>query len=142
MYKVVNFAAHGDLRGQLVALESHIDFPFSVKRVYYVYGSSQDVVRGKHAHHNLSQLLVCVSGSCDFTLDDGFERTVIHMDSPTKGLLLTGLVWREFTNFSKDCVVVVLASEHYDTSDYIYDYEDFLKLARSKNDSISRLKEN
>jgi dTDP-4-dehydrorhamnose 3,5-epimerase-like enzyme len=132
MYKVVNFTEHGDDRGQLVALESQKDFPFSVKRVYYVYGSSPDVVRGRHAHHNLSQMLVCVSGSCDFTLDDGFERTVVHMDSPTKGLLITGVVWREFTNFSKDCVVVVMASEHYDTSDYIFDYEEFLRIARSQ----------
>ncbi len=132
MYKVLNFATHGDERGQLVALESHFDFPFDVKRVYYVYGSSEEVVRGKHAHHNLSQLLICVSGSCDFTLDEGFGTTVIHMDSPTKGLLLSGLVWREFTNFSEDCVVVVLASDHYDKEDYIFDYEEFLQLARSK----------
>lgn len=132
MYKIVNFTEHGDERGQLIALESQVDFPFSVKRVYYVYGSSPDVVRGRHAHHNLSQMLVCVSGCCDFTLDDGFERTVIHMDSPTKGLLITGVVWREFTNFSKDCVVVVMASEHYDSSDYIFDYEEFLQIARSQ----------
>lgn len=132
MYKIVNFTEHGDERGQLIALESQVDFPFSVKRVYYVYGSSPDVVRGRHAHHNLSQMLVCVSGSCDFTLDDGFERAVIHMDSPTKGLLITGVVWREFTNFSKDCVVVVMASEHYDSSDYIFDYEEFLQIARSQ----------
>ncbi|WP_245539421.1 sugar 3,4-ketoisomerase [Succinimonas amylolytica] len=132
MFKIVDFNVHGDYRGKLVALESFNTVPFAIKRVYYVFGSTSDVIRGRHAHYNLSQMLVCVSGSCDFTLDDGYERSVVHLDSPSKGLLLTGLVWREFTNFSKNCVVVVLASEYYDTSDYIYDYEEFLKIARSK----------
>lgn len=125
-YDLLNFKVHGDHTGNLVALEKGADFPFEIKRVYYIWGTDKDVVRGKHAHRKLEQVIVCTSGSCDFILDDGKERTTVHLDSPTQGLHIKSNIWREFTNFSPDCVVMVLASEHYDESDYIRDYNQFL----------------
>ena len=126
-YQLIKFPVHGDHTGSLVALEKGEDFPFDIRRVYYIWGTDKNAVRGKHAHRKLEQVIVCTSGSCDFILDDGRERETIHLDNPTEGLHIKNNIWREFTNFSPDCVVMVLASEHYDESDYIRNYNDFLE---------------
>ena len=126
MYTLLNFKIHGDHSGKLVALERGDDFPFDIKRVYYIWDTDCGVVRGKHAHRKLEQVIICMSGSCDFILDNGKDRQTVHLDNPSQGLYIKHNIWREFTNFSKDCVVVVLASEHYDESDYIRDYDSFL----------------
>lgn len=126
LYKLINFPAHGDHTGQLVALEKGAQFPFDIKRVYYIWGTGPSVVRGKHAHRTLQQVIICVSGSCDFILDNGHVRETVRLARPDQGLYIKNNVWREFTNFSPDCVVVVLASEYYDEHDYIRDYETFL----------------
>ena len=126
-YQLIKFPVHGDHTGSLVVLEKGEDFPFDIRRVYYIWGTDKDAVRGKHAHRKLEQVIVCTSGSCDFILDDGRERETIHLDNPTEGLHIKNNIWREFTNFSPDCVVMVLASEHYDESDYIRNYDDFLE---------------
>lgn len=126
-YTLLNFTVRGDHTGNLVALEQGEDFPFEIKRVYYIWGTDVNVFRGKHAHRKLEQVIVCTSGSCDFILDNGKERTVLHLNSPAQGLYIQHNIWREFTNFSHDCVVTVLASEYYDESDYIRDYKEFLK---------------
>lgn len=125
--EMLQFPVHADKDDSLVALEKGADFPFEIKRVYYVWGASYDFVRGHHAHRNLEQVVVCTSGSCDFILDDGRKRETYHLDSPIKGLHIKNNVWREFTHFSPDCVVMVLASEHYNEADYIRDYGEFLK---------------
>lgn len=127
MYKILNFPIYGDYKGNLVALEKGADFPFDIKRVYYIYGTAKDAIRGKHAHRKLEQVIICISGSCDFILDDGEHRQTIHLDNPAQGLYIKHNVWREFTNFSDDCVVMVLASEHYDEADYIRNYDQFLR---------------
>lgn len=126
-YRLIDFPIHGDHNGKLVALEKSEDFPFEIKRVYYVWDTAHDVVRGKHAHKNLQQVIICIHGSCDFILDDGRNRETIRLDNPAQGLYISNNIWREFTNFSKDCVIVVLASEHYVPDDYIHDYEEFKK---------------
>ena len=123
----VDFPPLGDERGSLVALEANITVPFTIKRVYYIFGTKQGVSRGFHAHKNLKQIAVCVTGKCRFVLDDGQTRQEAWLDSPTKGLFIDDMVWREMHDFSEDCVLLVLASEHYDESDYIRDYGDFLK---------------
>ena len=125
IYDLLHFRVHGDHAGNLIALEKGADFPFDIKRVYYIWGTDKNVVRGKHAHRKLEQVIICTSGSCDFILDDGHNRETVHLDSPTQGLHIKANIWREFTNFSPDCVVLVLASEHYDESDYIRDYDQF-----------------
>ena len=125
-YDLIDFKVRGDHRGSLVALEKGAEFPFDIKRVYYIWGTDKNMIRGRHAHRNLEQVIICTSGSCDFILDNGHERTTVHLDKPYQGLYVKSNIWREFTNFSPDCVVMVLASEHYDEADYIRDYQTFL----------------
>ena len=133
-YSLINFTIKGDYSGSLIAFENGKDFPFEIKRVYYIWGTEKKVIRGKHAHRKLEQMIVCTSGSCDFILDNGKERTTVHLNNPAQGLYIRHNIWREFTNFSKDCVVMVIASEHYDESDYIRDYEEFLTyIGRSRD---------
>jgi dTDP-4-dehydrorhamnose 3,5-epimerase-like enzyme len=129
--KIIDFKKLGDERGSLISLEANYNAPFPIKRVYYIFDTKEDVRRGFHAHINLKQIAICVRGSCKFLLDDGKEKQNILLDSPNHGLLIEGLIWREMYEFSSDCVLIVLASEHYDESDYIRDYDEFLKLAQS-----------
>ena len=131
MYTVVDVTVHGDHAGNLVALEKGKEFLFEVKRVYYIWGTEKNAVRGRHAHKKLEQLIVCLSGSCDFILDDGTNRVAYKLNTPTKGIYIKSKVWREFTNFTRDCIVMVLASEQYDESDYIRNYDDFLEYVKS-----------
>lgn len=127
----IDFPPLGDERGSLVALEAFKTVPFDIKRVYYLFGTSNGVSRGFHAHKQLEQVAVCVTGKCRMLLDDGQERSSVWLDSPVKGLRIGSLMWREMHDFSADCVLLVLASEHYDESDYIRDYDEFLRLTNS-----------
>ena len=127
LIKWVDFPALGDERGSLVALEAEKTVPFKIKRVYYIFGTQIEASRGFHAHHNLQQVAICVTGKCRMVLDDGAQRQEAWLDSPTKGLIVGNLVWREMHDFSHDCVLLVLASEHYDENDYIRDYDEFLR---------------
>ncbi len=128
LIQLVNFPPLGDDRGSLVALEAHKTVPFDIKRVYYIFGTQVGVSRGFHAHRALQQVAVCVAGKCRMVLDDGQRRENVWLDSPTKGLLIGDLVWREMHDFSPDCVLLVLASEHYFENDYIRNYSDFLQV--------------
>ena len=125
--KTISFKPLGDERGSLVALEGSKSVPFDIKRVYYIFGTKEGVSRGFHAHRNLKQVVVCVTGSCRFVLDNGKSREEIILDSAATGLVIEDLTWREMHDFSQDCVLLVLASEHYDKADYIRDYQKFLK---------------
>lgn len=131
--KLVEFEGHTDGRGLLVSLESLKNVPFEIKRIYYLTDLSSSHPRGFHAHKNLKQLVVCVSGSCDFTLDDGHTRKTIHLSSPLQGLIIEHNTWREMHNFSQNCVIMVLASEYYDESDYIRNYDEFKRLAHESS---------
>jgi len=113
--------------GSLVIIEGRQLIPFEVKRVYFIVNTPFNTVRGRHAHKTLRQVIFCPSGSCDFTLDDGFNKTVIRLNDSSKGLYIKAGLWREFTNFSPDCVVMVLASAEYDEAEYIRDYDEFLR---------------
>jgi dTDP-4-dehydrorhamnose 3,5-epimerase-like enzyme len=125
LVKWVELPTMGDDRGSLVALEAGSTIPFEIRRVYYLFATKKNVTRGLHAHLKLKQVLVCVSGCCQILLDDGDVRESVILESPSKGLLVQGLIWRELAQFSSNCVLLVLASEHYDESDYIRSYEDF-----------------
>lgn len=122
----VNFPSLGDERGSLVALEGAKTVPFEIKRVYYIFGTQPGVARGFHAHRKLQQVAVCVTGKCRMVLDDGKTRENAWLDSPNKGLVIGDMVWHEMHDFSSDCVLLVLASEYYDESDYIRLYSDFV----------------
>jgi dTDP-4-dehydrorhamnose 3,5-epimerase-like enzyme len=123
--RIIDFALRGDERGSLIALEAGKDVPFAIRRAYYIFGTKQGVSRGFHAHRRLSQLLVAVNGSCRLIVDDGRERAEITLDRPDRGLIVEGLVWREMHEFSSDCVLLVLADQHYDASDYLRTYKEF-----------------
>ena len=133
--KIINFDIRGDARGSLIALEKEHNVPFDIKRVYYIFDTSDGVRRGLHAHKNLKQLAICVKGSCKFLLDDGITKQVFDLSEPTKGLYIEGLVWREMFDFSADCVLMVLADAYYDETDYIRDYANFLaEVTKLKNE--------
>lgn len=131
--KLIQFQSHGDDRGSLVSLETNENIPFDIKRVYYLFNTEDKVRRGFHAHKKLKQLAVVLKGSCRFLLDDGTEKIELLLDNPAQGLFIESFVWREMFDFSDDCVLMVLADSVYDESDYIRDYEEFIKV--SKNDS-------
>ena len=126
--------------GTLTVLESERDIPFTVKRVYYIYDLAQKAHRGFHAHKKLRQYLVCVHGNCEILLDDGVQRNTVLLSDPSEGLYVGPGVWREMYAFSHEAVLLVLASEYYDESDYIRDYDLFLRYANGKLENHLREK--
>ena len=132
LIKTISFKALGDERGSLVSLEGNKSVPFDIKRVYYIFGTKEGISRGFHAHRNLKQVAVCVIGSCRFILDNGNQRDEVVLDKSTTGLLIDNLIWREIYDFSPDCVLMVLANEHYNESDYIRDYQNFIKEVKNE----------
>lgn len=135
--KLIKFTELKDKRGLLVAVEGNKDVPFDIKRIYYITHVAPGISRGFHAHKNLSQVAVCVRGSCRFVLDDGSERIELTLNDPTSGLLIDGMKWREMHDFSEDCVLMVFANQYYDESDYIRDYDEFLKTVVLNSESIN-----
>lgn len=123
-----SFNKLGDHRGSLTSIEGGIDTPFSIKRVYYLYYTLPDVRRGFHAHKKLQQILVCVTGHCKVLLDNGKTKEIVELSEPNLGLFLDTMVWREMYDFSPDCVLLVLASDHYKERDYIRNYDEFLNI--------------
>lgn len=132
-FKTQQYKVIGDERGALISIENNINLPFEIKRVYYIYGTAHNITRGKHAHKRLKQLLICTSGSCKVYVDDRVQRKSFLLDRPDMGLYINGLVWHEMYDFSPDCVLMVLASDFYDESDYIRSYTEFCRLAKGEH---------
>lgn len=125
-YKILEFEDLGDQRGNLVVIEGDgADIPFDIRRVFYIYGSDSEVVRGQHANRETEFLLVNVSGTSKVKVDNGKESRVIELNRPRMGLYLPPMVWRDMYDFSPDSVLLVLASRHYDASEYIRDYQEY-----------------
>ena len=101
---IINFKSLGDERGLLISLEQNRNIPFEIKRIYYIFKTKRDVIRGYHAHKNLKQVAVCISGTCKFLLDNGKKKINVLLDSPSKGLLIDEMIWHEMYDFSEDCV--------------------------------------
>jgi dTDP-4-dehydrorhamnose 3,5-epimerase-like enzyme len=118
-----------DPNGNLTVVEGGRHAPFEIKRVFYLNDVPGGARRGGHAHRRIEQFIVAMSGSFDFELDDGHEKKRIHFNRSHWGLYIPPMIWREMDNFSSGAVCMVLASEHYDESEYIRDYEEFLRLA-------------
>lgn len=118
----------GDERGQLIAIESGVHIPFEIKRVFYIYGTQPNVPRGQHSHNITKQYLIAVHGSCKVTLDDGANKETHVLNQPNVGLFQDAMVWGTMHDFSPDCVLLVLANEHYDDADYIRSYDDFKRI--------------
>lgn len=136
LVNTIEFKKLGDERGSLVSLEQNKNIPFEVKRIYYIFGTKEGVSRGFHAHKNLEQVAICVKGSCRFLLDDGKNKEEVVLNDPSIGLYISNVTWREMHDFSEDCVLIVLASELYDESDYIRDYNVFLEECKNVYSSI------
>ncbi len=120
-----------DPRGNLTFIEGGRHVPFDIQRVYYLYDVPGGSDRGAHAHRNLHQFIVAMSGSFDVVLDDGDRKRRFHLNRSYFGLYVCPMMWRYLDNFSSGAVCMVLASRHFDADDYIRDYEEFCRVARS-----------
>lgn len=126
--KMLDFPQHGDERGHLVIVEGEKDVPFEIKRAFYIYGSDADVVRGQHANRRTQFVLINVAGKSKVRVKDGEGNEAIFcLNRPHTGIYLPQMVWKDMYDFSEDSVLLVLASEHYDASEYIRSYDDFQK---------------
>ncbi len=121
------FKEFGDERGKLVVVEGEIDIPFVINRIFYIYGSDASVIRGKHANRRSEFILINVAGTSKVKIDNGTEQDIIVLDEPNMGIYLPQMVWKDMYDFSKDSILLVLASEHYDETEYIRDYGEFLR---------------
>lgn len=128
MYELLDFKKITDERGNLVVIENNKEIPFEIQRIYYIWGTPDGVDRGFHAHRQLTQVAICLSGSCDILFDNGKDKKVITLNRPNYGVTIEPMVWHEMRNFSEDSIFLVIASGKYDESDYIRDFEEFIKL--------------
>ena len=126
--RMLELPQHGDERGHLVVVEGQSDVPFDVKRVFYMYGSDADVVRGQHANRRTEFVLINVAGRSKVTVRDGLgNEATFSLNRPHTGIYLPRMVWKDMFDFSPDSVLLVLASEHYDGEEYIRSYDEFVK---------------
>jgi dTDP-4-dehydrorhamnose 3,5-epimerase-like enzyme len=124
---IINLPKIADPRGNLTFIEGGRHVPFQIQRVYYLYDTPGGAERGGHAHKELQQLIVAMSGSFDVILNDGREKKRFHLNRSYYGLYVCPMIWRELDNFSSGSVCMVLASNFYDESDYFRDFQEFLK---------------
>ena len=130
--KLLQFQENGDERGRLVVVEGGLDIPFEIKRVFYIYGSDSEVVRGKHANRRSEFVLINVAGSSKVrVIDPSGNEVVISLTRPHTGIYLPAMVWKDMYDFSPDSVLLVLASEHYDPDEYIRDFDEFQRVAKN-----------
>ena len=125
--RILNFNDLGDERGKLVVVEGARDIPFEIQRVFYIYGSDSEVVRGQHANRESEFVLINVGGTSKVRIDNGYSEVVIELDKPMMGLYIPTMVWKDMYDFSEDSILLVLASTHYDGAEYIRDYEEYKK---------------
>jgi len=125
--RIIDLPKISDPRGNLTFIEGGNHIPFEIRRVYYLYDVPGGAERGGHAHKDLHQLIIAMSGSFDVVLDDGHEKRRIHLNRSYNGLYVCPMIWRELDNFSSGSVLMVLASNVYDESDYYRDYSEFMK---------------
>ena len=130
--RIIQLPKINDQRGNLTFVEENKHIPFDVKRVFYIYDIPTAQNRGAHAHRRLHQFLICLSGSLDVNLDDGYNKKTIHLNRPWEGLYIPPMVWGSETNFDAGTIYLILASDFYDESDYYRDYNEFIKEASEK----------
>ncbi|NEN84303.1 sugar 3,4-ketoisomerase [Paenibacillus elgii] len=126
--KVIKIKEFEDNRGKLAVLEASTDIPFEIKRIFYIYNTPSNVVRGGHAHFKTRQALIALSGYCTISLDNLKRKTEIELTNPSDILILEPNDWHEMYKFSSDCVLLVMASHYYDAEDYIHSYNKFVEV--------------
>lgn len=132
--KMLDFPQMGDERGHLVIVEGGREIPFDIKRVFYIYGSGRDVVRGQHANRRSEFVLINVVGTSKVKVKDGEGNEAIYcLNRPHTGIYLPNMVWKDMYDFSEDSVLLCIASTNYDASEYIRDYEEFVKIIREES---------
>lgn len=117
--------------GHLTPIESNIDIPFEINRIYYLTRVPENTIRGFHSHNDLEQILICLNGSVQISVSTPYEKQFITLDDPAVGLYIGPMIWREMYNFSPGSVLLVLASKLYDQKDYIRDYREYCELAQT-----------
>jgi dTDP-4-dehydrorhamnose 3,5-epimerase-like enzyme len=125
--KILSFKENGDERGKLVIIEGLRDVPFDIKRIFYIYGSDKDVIRGCHANRKSEFVLINVSGCSKVKMFDGNNEEIFELNKPNTGIYIPKMVWKDMYDFTEDSVLLVLASEHYDSNEYIRDFDDYIK---------------
>ena len=130
--KLIELSKISDPRGNLSIIEANKEIPFDIKRVFYLYDVPTGESRGAHAHKELFQFLVCLSGSFDVELDDGINKSIIHLNRPWKGLLIPPMIWAAETNFDPGSVCLVITSDIYKETDYIRNYDEYCSLIKGK----------
>ena len=127
----VEFIQRGDDRGHLVIIEGMKEIPFDIKRVFYIYGSQKDVVRGKHANMRSEFVLINVQGTSKIKVTDGRNEEIYDLNEPHSGVYVPRMLWKEMYDFSEDSILLVLSNEHYDKSEYINDFETYKEIIGS-----------
>ncbi|WP_394860919.1 sugar 3,4-ketoisomerase [Mediterraneibacter gnavus] len=125
---ILQFADLGDERGKLVVIEGGQEIPFNIKRVFYIYESDSKVVRGRHANRESEFVLINVAGQSKVRITDGKDEFIVKLNKPMMGIYIPKMIWKDMYDFSKDSVLLVLASTHYNGSEYIRDYDEYLKI--------------
>lgn len=128
---ILQFTDLGDERGKLVVIEGEQNIPFGIKRVFYIYGSDDTVVRGQHANRESEFVLINVAGKSKVRITNGSEELIVELNKPMMGVYIPRMIWKDMYDFSADSVLLVLASTHYDGEEYIRDYEEYLKEMQS-----------
>lgn len=129
---IVHFDDLGDERGKLVVIEGGQAIPFEIKRVFYIYDSDDTVIRGQHANRESEFVLINVAGKSKVRITDGDEEIIVELDRPMTGVYIPKMIWKDMYDFSEDSILLVLASTHYDGTEYIRDYEEYLKEVKKK----------
>lgn len=124
---IFTFKDLGDERGKLVVIEGERDIPFEIKRIFYIYDSDDTVIRGQHANRETEFVLINVAGQSRVRITDGKEEFVVDLNRPMMGVYIPKMIWKDMYDFSSDSVLLVLASTYYDGTEYIRDYEEYLK---------------
>lgn len=124
---VLQFTDLGDERGKLVVIEGGSTIPFDIQRVFYIYGSDDTVIRGCHANRESEFVLINVAGESKVLIKDDQEEIIVELNKPMTGVYLPKMIWKEMYDFSPDSVLLVLASTHYDSKEYIRDFEEYIR---------------
>lgn len=126
--RIINLPKFEDIRGNLTFIEEENNIPFKIKRTYWIYDVPGGQIRGGHAFRKQKEFIIALSGSFDVIIDDGIKKNTFSLNRSYYGLYIPSGLWRQMQNFSTNSLAIIISSTHYDEHDYIYDYNDFLKI--------------